>query len=231
MEQLHLTSQLGSFQNRDKFSNIYYKMFQSRLIVITTGEIFCFLGPRLQYVEVPELGVKSELWLLAYNTATATWDPSCICDLHHSSRHCQILTPLSDARDRIHVFTDTSQFRFHCANTGTPKSSSCQKERSQSHILLGVLFALVLCVCWKPLGPYVFWGQEGSDWGYMRAVWLKLKSITLLSTHPFKSMWSQMWKFFLIFHLMSIISPYIFYQNLALSCTIHSPRTDISLLS
>ena len=33
---------------------------------------FCFLGPQVQHMEVPRLGVKSELKLLAYTTATAT---------------------------------------------------------------------------------------------------------------------------------------------------------------
>ena len=37
-------------------------------------------------MEVPGLGAESELLPLAYTTATATPDPSCICDLHHSSR-------------------------------------------------------------------------------------------------------------------------------------------------
>ena len=31
--------------------------------------------------EVPRLGVESELQLPAYTTATATWDPSHICEL------------------------------------------------------------------------------------------------------------------------------------------------------
>ena len=34
--------------------------------------IFCFLGPHLQYMEVPSLGVKSKLQLPAYAIATAT---------------------------------------------------------------------------------------------------------------------------------------------------------------
>ena len=46
---------------------------------------FVFLGPHLQHMEVPRLGVKSELQLQAYTTATATWNPSHIYDLHHSS--------------------------------------------------------------------------------------------------------------------------------------------------
>ena len=48
---------------------------------------FCFLGLHLQHMEVPRLGVQSELQLPVYATATATlWDLSCICDLYHSSR-------------------------------------------------------------------------------------------------------------------------------------------------
>ena len=52
--------------------------------------LFCFLGPHLQHTEVPRLGVKLELQLLAY--ATATWDPSHIYDLHHSHSNARSLT-------------------------------------------------------------------------------------------------------------------------------------------
>ena len=67
---------------------------------------FFFLGLHPQHIEVPRPGVESELQLLA--TATATRDPSCVCDLHHSSCQCQILNPLSKARYRTHVLVDTS---------------------------------------------------------------------------------------------------------------------------
>ena len=43
---------------------------------------FCFLELYPQHMEVPRLGVQSELWLPAYATATAMQDPSRICDLH-----------------------------------------------------------------------------------------------------------------------------------------------------
>ena len=46
----------------------------------------CCVGPHMQHMEVPRLGVKSELQLLAYTTATATLDPSRICDLCWSLR-------------------------------------------------------------------------------------------------------------------------------------------------
>ena len=61
--------------------------------------IFVFLGLHQRNMEVPRLGVESELQLLAYTTATATPGPSCICDLHHSSCKHRILNPLSEARN------------------------------------------------------------------------------------------------------------------------------------
>ena len=48
-----------------------------------------------------KFSVKSELWLLAYTTATA--ELSCICNLHHSSQQCWIPDPLSETRDRTHI--------------------------------------------------------------------------------------------------------------------------------
>ena len=46
------------------------------------------LGLRLRHMDIPRPGVESELQLPVYTTATATWDLSCICDLHHSSQQC-----------------------------------------------------------------------------------------------------------------------------------------------
>ena len=45
---------------------------------------FFFLGPHLRHMEVPRLEVQLELQLPAYTTATATQDPSHVCNLHHS---------------------------------------------------------------------------------------------------------------------------------------------------
>ena len=59
-----------------------------------------------------------------YTTATAMQDPVHVCNLHHSSRQHWILNPLSKARDRTLNLMVTSQIRFRCATTGTPKSSN-----------------------------------------------------------------------------------------------------------
>ena len=59
-----------------------------------------FLGPQPWHMEVPRLGVKLELQLLAYTTAMVTQDPSHVCDLHHRLQQHQILNPLSEARDQ-----------------------------------------------------------------------------------------------------------------------------------
>ena len=75
---------LGTHKNlRSKWQAPYYHH---------TFLFVCFLLFRAapQHMEVPRLGVKSELQLQAYTTATATLDPSRVCNLHHSSRKCQL---------------------------------------------------------------------------------------------------------------------------------------------
>ena len=65
---------------------------------------FFFLWPHLWHTEVPRIGVKLELQLHAYSTATATPDPSYNCDLWCSLQQHQILNTLSEATSlqRLH---------------------------------------------------------------------------------------------------------------------------------
>ena len=71
-------------------------------------------------MEVPRLGIESEIQLLAYTTATAMQDLSRVCNLHHSSLQCWILNPVSEARDKTCNLMVTSQIYFHWATMGTP---------------------------------------------------------------------------------------------------------------
>ena len=68
---------------------------------------FFFSGP--WHLEIPGLGVKSELQLPAYTTATATQDLSHVCDVHGSLQQPWILNPLSEAKDQIRILMDTSR--------------------------------------------------------------------------------------------------------------------------
>ena len=81
-----------------------------------------FLGMHLQHMEIPRLGVESELQLPAYSIATATQDLNCICNLHHSWLQHRIFKPLNKARDWTQTLMDTSQVHYHWAMMGTPGS-------------------------------------------------------------------------------------------------------------
>ena len=71
-------------------------------------------------MEVPRLGIESQLQLAAYTTATAKSDPSHIRNLHYSLQQCQILNPPSEARDQTRNLIVPSQILFQCATMGTP---------------------------------------------------------------------------------------------------------------
>ena len=49
---------------------------------------------------------------IAYVIATATWDPHCVCDPHHSLLQPQIPDPLSDARNLTRIPVDTNGICF-----------------------------------------------------------------------------------------------------------------------
>ena len=74
--------------------------------------IFCLFGAAPQHMDVPRLGVNSELQLPDYVRATATQDLA--TSVTYTTAHCQrwILYPLSEARDGTRILMDTSQIRF-----------------------------------------------------------------------------------------------------------------------
>ena len=73
------------------------------------GFFFSFKGCTCCLWKFPRQGVESELQLPATAIAVAMWDPSCICNLHHSSWQYWILNPFSEARDGTRILMDTSQ--------------------------------------------------------------------------------------------------------------------------
>ena len=111
---------------------VFFPQTKSTVILSLTKVFFCFLGPHLQHMEVLRLGVLSELQLLAYTTATAAWDPSRVCNLHHIPRECWILDSLSEARDQTCNLMVPSWIRFHWAMTGAPWTTINIKSSSES---------------------------------------------------------------------------------------------------
>ena len=67
-------------------------------------------------MEVPRLGVETELQLLAYATATAM---ICAASVTYTSlTKLQIFSPLSKAKDGTCILMDTSRFRNPLSNNG-----------------------------------------------------------------------------------------------------------------
>ena len=84
---------------------------------------FCLFRATWEHMEVPRLGVESELQLPAYTTATATPDRRHICDLCHSLWQCRILNPLSKTRDGTLILTDASQVLNLLSHNGNSTGS------------------------------------------------------------------------------------------------------------
>ena len=64
----------------DKPHNLLLGSLCHETITVCLVSFLFFLGLHPRHVEVPRLGVKSELQLPAYTTATATADMSRVCD-------------------------------------------------------------------------------------------------------------------------------------------------------
>ena len=83
-----------------------FKLFScNRTVLFYLFFVFLsFIGLHLWHMEVPRLGSNRSCWAFT----SAMWDLSQICNLHHSSRQCWILNPLSNAKDWIHILMDPS---------------------------------------------------------------------------------------------------------------------------
>ena len=84
----------------------HFNIYVSGIALKDKDFFFSFLGLHQRHMEVPRLEVKLELQLQAYTTATATWDRSHICDLHHSSWQHRILNPLREAKEPTCILRD-----------------------------------------------------------------------------------------------------------------------------
>ena len=88
---LVVKTHLAHFQvvNSDYCLLLYLKVLED------SGLSFIFFLLQLWHMDVPRLGVESELQLGPMPTTMAALDPSCICNLCQSLQQCWILYPLS----------------------------------------------------------------------------------------------------------------------------------------
>ena len=105
----------------------------------------CFLGPHLRHIEVPRLGVQSELQLPTYTTATVMQYTSHVYNLHHSSRQHQILNPLSEARDQ----TLDLMVPKHWATTETPWKKLFLSVQNNRLSELNTFLFIYSWSCWR----------------------------------------------------------------------------------
>ena len=96
---------------RFAFHIIFIQFCQSQFFFFSFLFSFLLFRAVLEAYGGSQARVELELQPPAYATATATWDLSCVCDLHHSSWQRRILNPLSEARDRTCILMDDSQVR------------------------------------------------------------------------------------------------------------------------
>ena len=96
-------------------------------------------------MEVPRLGVKSELQLLAFATATARSDPSQDCVGHtEACGKARSFNPLSKARDQIHILMDTSQVLSPLSHSGNSPNNYFYNSFTQQYFLILYIYILTL---------------------------------------------------------------------------------------
>ena len=100
-------------------SLFYYFLYTLQISSSHPWLVFFFLGPHLWLMDVPRLGVKSELQLLAYTTPRQCWIQAA-SDLLYSSQQHWIPKPLYRARDWTHILMDTGWFCYPWATVRTP---------------------------------------------------------------------------------------------------------------
>ena len=115
----------------------------------------CFLELHPQHMGVSMLGIKSELQLLVAVTATATWDPSHVCNLRAT------LDPQPTERGQglnPHPL-DNSWICFCCTTVGTPNTGSLTYCMHHKGTPIGILFVAFSCFLAGARQP-MWWNQS-----------------------------------------------------------------------
>ena len=107
-----------SWYSYTDFAPYFSPLYNIGIILLRFFFSFC-LGLHPWHMEVPRLGVELKLQPPAYTTAIATWDPSHVCDPHHSLWQRWILNPLRKVRDQTPILMDAGWVHYYWATVGT----------------------------------------------------------------------------------------------------------------
>ena len=120
-------------------------------------------------MEVPRLGVKSELQLPFYTTATAMQDLSQVYNLSTAHHNARSLNPLSKIRDLACILTNTSRVCYLWATTGTPQLISLWGFPcilfvaffiSFNIFSLYLIFVSLICMHLAMFSPWVYFAMQ-----------------------------------------------------------------------
>ena len=104
----------GTLWSPLRYQNVKSKLKKKKTFFV------CFLGPHPWYIQVPRLGVESELQLPAYTTAKAA--VQAVAATYTTAHDNAGSLILSDARDWTCILMDISWIHFPCATMGTPNT-------------------------------------------------------------------------------------------------------------
>ena len=114
---------------------LFFGFFFGCLFFLFVCLFVCFflLWPHLWPMELPRLGAEWELQLLTCATATAMWDLSHVCDLHHSTGQRWIPNLLREARDGTHILMNTRWVLNPLSHNGNSNLDHLCKDSASKH--------------------------------------------------------------------------------------------------
>ena len=145
-----------------------------RIIILKLIILFAFLRQHPQHMEVPRLGFKSELQLPAYTTATATGDPSHICD---TTAHSTARSPILWVRPEIKPATSWTPVRF----ISTAPQWELHSEIDFKLFFPAVIQRSVTCSAIPNSHPWRYEWGPGNCRGSVRTCWVNQCLLGFLS--------------------------------------------------
>ena len=185
-----------------------------------------------------------KLQLPAHTTATATPDPSHICNLHHSSWQRQILNPLSEAWDRTRNLVP-SRICFRCATTGPSQVLFYYVFEGEYSFLLTLVVEKTILSPLHCLYDFVFFFLKNHLSMYVSVYFWTVfcfidlfvyVDVTIYSFDYYSFIWRleirycQSSSFILLFQNCSaILSPLHFHMNFGISLSVSTKKKSVGI--